>query len=168
MTHPAPDPVQDFFARYLANPNADGVQDFYIKLLDLELRRATCNVLSDPPLIEPSAWYRADISKANRALDFARRGRTRDLCKLELRHSWLTLLGYRLSFERGLVIQGVTALAVAAATRLDLPLKETVTWSEDRLFHQYTQTVLRDEWDYPGLRFRYQSPAGMAMQTEDP
>ena len=132
----------------------DGLRNFCIKLLDLEVNRAKYNLLSYPVLYEPPSEYRTDISAAGSALRFARWNTGSDLDHLDLPCHWLTLLGHRLAVELGLRVEGTTALAHVASARLDLPLKETITWSEDTLFHRYTQTVLRDEWDYPGLLFR--------------
>jgi len=136
---------------------------FACDLLDLEVGRAEYNLLSTPPLFEPSGRYRSDIAGARRALDLARVHLDLADDQLDLHYNWLTLLGNRLAAERGLRAEGITTLARVASERLNLPLKDTEIWPEDRLFRRYTQTVLRDEWDYAGLQFRipvHHRPAG--------
>ena len=153
MTRP-PAPVLNFFARFLENPDGN-LRDFLAALLDLEVSRAQYNLLSEPPLFEPDEDYRSDIATAERALTLARGNRVLEPEQTGLRFLWLTLLGHRLAVERDLVVGGVKALAHVAAARLGLPEKETEAWSEDQLFRRYTQTVLREEWDYVGIQFRY-------------
>ncbi len=155
MPHPVPDPVHNFFARFLANPDGTGLRKLCINLLELELDRAQYNVLSDPPLFEPSGEYGSDITEADQALRRAHRNQALSHVMLELPYLWLTLLGHRLAVERDLPTGGIPALVHVAAARLDLPLKDTEAWSDDVLFRNYTRTVLRDEWDYPGIQFRY-------------
>ena len=144
----------DFFARFLARPNARARRDFCFNLLDLEIDRVQYNVFLVPPLFEVSDQYRSDIARARRALRFARMFRWRDHEDLDLPYCWLMLMGHRLAVERGLSVGGVEALAHMACRRLNLPLTETELWSDDELFAKYTRTVLRAEWDYPGLQFR--------------
>ena len=148
-----PEPVHDFFARYLANPDVEALHQFYIDLLELEIARAKYDVL--PKQLEwamdrVAEVYRRDIVAASRILKLARRGKKLDFVRFDLQYQWLTLLGHRLATDRGLPTGGLDALAHVASTRLELPLKETKAWYADTLFVQYTQTVLREEWDYPG------------------
>jgi len=155
MPQPVPDPVHRFFERFLSNPDGTGVRGLCLNLLELELGRAHYNVLSDPPLYQPSGDYRSDIAEADSALERAYRNQALSHVALELPDLWLTLLGNRLAVERDLPTGGIPALAHVAAARLELPLKDTGAWSSETLFRQYTLTVLRDEWDYPGIQFRY-------------
>ena len=154
MTEAVPEPVQAFFASFLANPNARAMRAFCGELLELEVGRAEYNLLRVPPLFEPSRLYRPDIARARHALDRARVHPGLDESLLDLRYNWLTLLGNRIAAERGLRAEGVTSLSRIASARLNLPLSETDTWSEARLFRRYTESVLRDEWDYAGVAFR--------------
>ncbi len=154
MTQTTPSPVRNFFARFLANPNAKGLRDFCFDLLDLEISRADYNVFCDWPLVEASETYKSDMDLADRALSSAVRSQWLSHEDLDLPYFWLTLMGHRLAVERGLSTGGVDVLAHVACERLNLPLKETELWSDDVLFAKYTQTVLREEWDYPGLLFR--------------
>ena len=156
MTEPAPvpPPVHAFFASFLAKPDARGMRMFQIELLDLELRRAKLSLLTDPPLYEPSRWCRSDIAAAQRALKRARQNGARAPEQSDLRHHWLTLLGWRLAFERGFAVGGAVALCPVATRRLNVPLQEVGTWDEETLFRRFTETGLRDEWDYAGTVFR--------------
>ena len=159
MPQPVPAPVLGFFARFLANPDSEGLRKFQIDLLDLEVSRAQYNTLSDPDLFDLPTLYRSDIARAQHALDRVRSDMSLDEEQLDLRYNWLTLLGNRLAAERGLRAEGTTTLAFVASARLNRPFKETENWSEARLFRRYTETVLRDEWDYPGIQFRYRGSA---------
>ena len=149
-----PAPILDFVARFEASPNASDQPDVLICLLDLEVRRAMFNVMSNPARFEATEAYKVDIIQADRILKFARPGEEFDFVQPDLQYQWLKLLGHRLAVERGLPVGGVAALAHVAAARLNLPLGEPKAWYADTLFAQFTQTVLRDEWDYPGLGFR--------------
>ena len=160
MPRPVPDPVQNFFVCFLSNPNGrDSLRRLCINLLDLEVGRAKHNVLFDVPGCDASEDYRQDVVKAVSVLKLARRYRTLGHNLLNLPCQWLTLLGHRLAVERALSVEGIPALAHVAATEFDLPLRETETWPDDMLFVQYTQTVLRQEWDYAGIQFRYKGSA---------
>ncbi len=157
MTQPVPAPVLDFFARFVANPDAKGLGRFCMELLNLEVGRAEYSILSDPHAVavgDGLGDYKPAIKQAQRALNLARMHNSLNAVQFELRYYWLTLLGHRLAVERNLPAGGRRALRHVAAMRLDLPLKETEAWSDDWLFRRYTQTVLRDEWDYPGIQFR--------------
>ena len=155
MTEAVPEPQQAFFASFLADPTARATRRFCGELLELEVGRAEYNLLRDPPLLEPSGLYRSDIARARHALDRAGEYPGLDEGLLDLRYNWLTLLGNRIATERGLHAEGVTSLSCIASARLNLPLTETDKWSEARLFRRYTESVLRDEWDYAGVEFRY-------------
>ena len=125
-----------------------------IDLLDLEVSRAQHNLFTDPPVHEASKGYKADIARSARVLRIVRR-RSRTRCETPaLAFLWLTLLGHRLAAERGLPVEGFEALAYIAALALNLPLTETETWSDETFFRHFTETALREEWDYPGLQFR--------------
>lgn len=155
MTPTTPAPVHSFFIRFLMKQNEAGLRAFCLDLLNLEFARVRYNVFLVPPLFKASEGYKADIARARRALKRARLLLWTRREDFDLPHHWLTLLGHRLAVERGLATKGIAALAHVASGRLDLPLKETEAWSEEMLFRQYTDTFLRDEWDYPGLMFRY-------------
>ena len=158
MTQPVPDPVLDFFIIFLENPDDKGLGDFQINLLKLELDRAARIV---PPELFGLARngvpgkYIATITESRRVLKLAMGRNGLYAAHLDLRFYWLTLLGYRLAIERGFSEVGQQALRRIACTRLGLSPKETDNWSDGMLFQQYTQTGLRDEWDYPGTGFRY-------------
>ena len=158
MTYFAPNPVQHFFAEFMTNPDNERLGDFQIGLLDLEVSRAERNVLANPrvlALVGTLGDYKAELRQARRALKFARQRNGLNAAQLDLRFYWLTLLGHRLSVERGLSHGGRRALRHVAVMRLGLLPEETDMWSDGTLFRHYTLTVLRDEWDYPGNRFRY-------------
>ena len=157
VTQPVPAPVLHFFAGFLENPDDEGLGHFQIELLKLELDRADHIV---PPerfglaRNEVPVEYIATITESRRVLKLARGRNGMNAAHLDLRYYWLTLLGYRLAIERGLSEVGLQALRRIACTRLGLSLNEAETWSGEMLFRQYTETVLRDEWDYPGTGFR--------------
>ena len=140
-------------------PRGDGLldesmRDTCIDLLTLEVSRAQQNVLSDPPVCEASERYKADIAQSARVLRIARR-RSGVTCRTpDVAFLWLTLLGHRLAIEKGLFVDGLEALAVVASDRLGLPCGDIEAWSDETLFWQFTETALRDEWDYQGLQFR--------------
>ena len=154
LAQSAPAPILDFVARFEASPNAPAQPDFLICLLDLEVRRAMFNVMSNPARFEVTEAYKADIIQADRILKFARCHRMFRPEQMDIPYHWLTLLGRRIAVEQGVFVEGFATLARVAAARLDLPLKTTEAWDEDTLFRRYTRTVLRAEWDYPGLGFR--------------
>lgn len=166
MTQPAPAPVHSFFAAFLANPDSKGFGVFLVNLLELELSRAEHGVLSDPPAVAVGGGldvYKSDITQTRRALKLANRTGMPRYDQIDLRYYWLKLFGNRVAVERGLPVGGRPALRHVAALRMGLALKDAEAWSDETLFKQYTQTVLRDEWDYGGLRFRtpgHDRPAG--------
>ena len=158
MSYLAPDPVLHFLASFLENPDDERLGYLQIDLLDLEVDRAEQNVLPDPYVLALGGAlgdYKSTIGQARRVLKLARQCTGFNADQLDLRFYWLTLLGHRLAAERGFSIGGRRALRRIACTRLGLPPKETDNWSDGTLFLYYTQTVLRDEWDYPGNSFRY-------------
>lgn len=157
MSQP-PEPVHEFFTRFLANPNAQALWTFHLDLLDLEISRAQKS-LPDLPAGENAKAYEVDTARALRVQAVAQRRGWRDDTPFGPAWFWLALLGHRLAVERGLPTGGITALAEVASRRFNLPLAETRLWSHDILFEQYTRTVLRAEWDYPGLQCR--RPAGV-------
>jgi len=152
VPHP-PAPVHAFLACFLANPNAEALEDFRINLLELEVSRAQ-TVLPDLPDEQVDGKYRDDAFRALRVLQVARRRGWREGKPFDPVWFWLTLMGHRLALERGLSTGGIAALAEVASQQLDLPLEEARLWSCDMLFEKYTRTVLRTQWDYRGLQAR--------------
>ena len=149
-----PEPVHDFFARYLANPDEDALRQFLLDLVELEVARIQISALSGVYCNRISTAQRVDVSRAQRILSVAQRRGSLERLSLDPIRCWLTIMGHRLSLERGWSVSGIPALAEVASRRLGLPLEETRSWSFDTLFKKYTHTVLRAQWDYPGLQFR--------------
>jgi len=155
LTHP-PAPLLNFFARFLETPDGNP-RDFLVALLDLEVSRAQYNVLpnlSEMAMGKVTEICVRDIVATRRILNLARLEKGSGIAQPDLQYQWLTLLGHRLAVEHGLSVVGIAALVHVASMRLDLPLEETKSWYADTLFEHYTQTVLREEWDYVGIRFR--------------
>ena len=155
MTGPVPAPVLDFFIRYLSRPDEIALHDFCYTLLGLEHARAHQTLVLNPPDFDLSDAYRSDIERARRILDRAFGKVWHEQDWIALACCWLPLVGHRIAIERGLVdMDGRPALHMVASARLVLPLKQTKGWSSEELFRHYTETRLRNEWDYPGIGFR--------------
>ena len=122
-----PEPVHDFFARYLANPDEEALRQFCINLVELEVTRIQTSALSGVYFKRISRAQRADVSRALRILTIVRRRGSLERLSLDPIRCWLTLLGHRLSLERGLPVSGIAALAQVASGQFNLPLKKTET-----------------------------------------
>ncbi len=137
----------------LATPNPE-LRASIVSLLEQEIERAKNDAFCKPAVARPSAAYWDAYYVAKKQLKLAQSRNWIDHETLELRRHWLTLLGYRLCWEDGLGLGGLTAARIRAAERLNRSPNETREWGIDVLFESYLNTELRFEWNYEGTHFR--------------